>query len=299
MQKQPKIAITMGDPTGIGPEVCVKLLADKLVDEVCVPLVLGDLAILSKTAAQLGLDIDSVPVVKTDIDPGHLERSSIVDFQTAGIHAIPLAKESAEAGQAAWSYIEHAIAWSLDRSVDAVTTGPINKMSISKAGIDFPGHTEIFAAKTNSQRYCMMQYSDAVTCAFATTHIGYGEVLQQLNSQRVFDVIELAAAAVKRLEKRQPRIMVCGLNPHAGEQGLFGKSRRRKDHRASDQKGGGVRHRRRWTFSSRHLLYSSQPRLHRLLHLHVSRPGAHTTQGTRIRSSGQYYAWFASDSNFR
>ena len=90
------------------------------------------------------------------------------------------------------------------------------------AGINFPGHTEIFAARTNAARSCMMQYSEEITCTFVTVHVGYHEVPGLLTKERILDVIELTAASLKQLRGREPKIVVCGLNPHAGEHGLFG-----------------------------------------------------------------------------
>lgn len=90
------------------------------------------------------------------------------------------------------------------------------------AGIPFPGHTEIFAARTHAARSCMMQYSEEITCAFVTVHVGYREVPELLTQERILDVIELAAAAMETIRRRKPKIAVCGLNPHAGEHGLFG-----------------------------------------------------------------------------
>ena len=212
----------MGDPAGIGPEVCCRLILDPLVVETCTPLILGDYVALAKSAEELALNLDSINVVARYQAAEHLTVPTIVDFETPDIEKIPRAIESAQAGHAAWAYIEQAIKWSVSNQIDAVTTGPINKKSISLAGKKFPGHTEIFATKTNTEKFCMMQYSDEVTCAFVTTHVGYGDVLDELTTERILDVIELAAEAIARIENRKPTLMVCGLNPHAGEQGLFG-----------------------------------------------------------------------------
>ncbi|MEZ0274617.1 MAG: 4-hydroxythreonine-4-phosphate dehydrogenase PdxA, partial [Roseimicrobium sp.] len=106
--------------------------------------------------------------------------------------------------------------------IAAVATGPLNKEALHMAGIDFPGHTEIFAARTHAARWCMMQYSEEITCTFVTVHVGYSEVPALLTLERILDVIELTAAALQRIRGTAPKIVVCGLNPHAGEHGLFG-----------------------------------------------------------------------------
>ena len=129
---------------------------------------------------------------------------------------------SAETGRAACAYVHAAIDVALAGGVGAITTGPINKEALSLAGIRFPGHTEIFAARTQAARSCMMQYSEEITCTFVTTHVGYLEVPALLTEARIVDVIELTAEALLRIRGTPPRLLVCGLNPHAGEHGLFG-----------------------------------------------------------------------------
>ena len=109
-----------------------------------------------------------------------------------------------------------------------VVTAPIHKESLNLSGAKFPGHTEIFTALTNAKRSCMMLYSDKLTVSMATTHIGYAEVCKKLSVERVLNVIELTAQTMKQLLRRAPRIGVCGLNPHAGEHGLFGNHEEEK-----------------------------------------------------------------------
>src|SRR5439155_16039296 len=131
-------------------------------------------------------------------------------------------KISAATGRAAFTYVDRAIDAALADQVAAVSTAPLNKEALHAAGINFPGHTEIFAARTNAPRSCMMQYSDEITCTFVTVHVGYREVPALLTKERILDVIELTAEALERLRGRKPKLAVCGLNPHAGEHGLFG-----------------------------------------------------------------------------
>jgi 4-hydroxythreonine-4-phosphate dehydrogenase len=128
----------------------------------------------------------------------------------------------AATGRASCAYIEAAIDAAVRGQVDAVTTGPIHKQALHQAQIPYPGHTELFAAKTATQRYCMMLTSDALTCSLVTAHVGLRNVPGQLSEERIVQVIELSADAMGRLRGRAPRLIVCGLNPHAGENGLFG-----------------------------------------------------------------------------
>jgi 4-hydroxythreonine-4-phosphate dehydrogenase len=119
-------------------------------------------------------------------------------------------------------YIITAIAEAAAGLVAAVCTAPIHKEALHTAGIPFPGHTEIFADTLKAERYCMMLTSEAITCSLVTIHVGYREVPGLLTIERILDTIELTAAAMERLRGRKPRLLVCGLNPHAGEHGLFG-----------------------------------------------------------------------------
>jgi 4-hydroxythreonine-4-phosphate dehydrogenase len=119
--------------------------------------------------------------------------------------------------------VENAINAALSGQVAAVTTAPLNKEALHAAEIPYPGHTEIFASLTHAQRSCMLQYSSEVRCVFATTHLPYAEVPAALTQERILDTLELGAQAMRRIRKSEPQIGVLGLNPHAGEHGLFGK----------------------------------------------------------------------------
>ena len=109
----------------------------------------------------------------------------------------------------------------------AVVTAPIHKESLRLAGIPYPGHTEILAELTGTDRFCMMLASDEITVSLVTTHTAYGDVTAQISKDRIREVIDLTVAALKRLGKPRPRITVCALNPHAGEHGLFGDEEKR------------------------------------------------------------------------
>jgi 4-hydroxythreonine-4-phosphate dehydrogenase len=134
----------------------------------------------------------------------------------------------AACGRASYIYIEQSIRTALAGAVAGVVTAPIHKESLSRSGVKFPGHTEIFTALTRAARSCMMLYSDKLTVSMVTTHIGYGEAPGKLSVQRVQNVIELTVEAMRWLRRREPRIGVCGLNPHAGEHGLFGRREEEK-----------------------------------------------------------------------
>jgi 4-hydroxythreonine-4-phosphate dehydrogenase len=221
----PRIAITMGDPAGVGPEICLRALAEPRVGEICVPIVFGDASVLERVGRELGLSTrfriirqKEFPAVAAELaDPAVLDIGAIADAS-----AVQPGIVNAETGRAAFEYIERSIQAAMTHEVGAVATGPIHKEALRAAGVQFPGHTEIYAERTGAERACMMLTSRELTCSFVTVHVGYRDVPGLLSVRRVLDVIELSADFVRKLRGREPRIIVCGLNPHAGESGLFG-----------------------------------------------------------------------------
>ena len=198
----------MGDPAGVGPELCLRLLVDEYVREYCVPVVFGDAGILDRVADHLGWP---------QTDP-----RDVIDLNCEPASGVEPGKVSAACGAAAYRYFTFAIDEALAGRVDAIATCPINKESLHAAGFPFPGHTEILATRTNAERSCMMLTSPEITCSLVTVHVGYREVPALLTTERILDTIELTAAAMERIRGQKPRLLVCGLNPHAGEHGLFG-----------------------------------------------------------------------------
>ncbi len=219
-----RIAITMGDPAGVGPEVCLHLLANTEIAAECVPIVFGDAAVLRACAAKCRLPF-AVPVLSPadwSRDFSTVTRPSVLDLGVIALDAFTPGASNAATGAAGYTYVNRAIDAALASQVAAVSTGPLNKEAMHMAGINFPGHTEIFAARTGAARWCMMQYSEEITCTFVTVHVGYREVPALLTQERILEVIELTAEGLQRIRGRAPKIVVCGLNPHAGEHGLFG-----------------------------------------------------------------------------
>jgi len=220
----PRIAVTTGDPAGIGPEVCLQLLTNPTAAEICQPIVFGDRVVLEKAAKECGLPLNARVVSR----PEEAEGPSILDFGEIDKGEYQIGSINASTGRAGYRYVTEAIDAALAGKVDAVTTGPLNKEALHLAGVPFPGHTEILASRTRSERACMLQYSEEIRCVFVTTHIGYAEVPALLTEKRILDVIELAVDAMERIRGRKPRLLCCGLNPHAGENGLFGDGEEEK-----------------------------------------------------------------------
>jgi 4-hydroxythreonine-4-phosphate dehydrogenase len=224
MTNLPRIAVTMGDPAGVGPEVCLHLLADKQIAQECTPVLFGDAAILRRVAAAAKLPF-TVPVISLahwQANWARIDQPCVLDLQALSGDSVQPGIVSAVTGRAGFTYVDRAIDAALTGQVAAVSTAPLNKEALNAAGIHFPGHTEIFASRTNARRSCMMQYSEEITCTFVTVHVGYREVPGLLTKERILDVIELTAGALTRLRGKKPKLVVCGLNPHAGEHGLFG-----------------------------------------------------------------------------
>ena len=215
----PKIAVTMGDPAGVGPEVCLRLLQDEAIARLCTPIVFGSAAVLEQAAVQCCVAKPGKVVAGLS----EADSPCVLDIGASGLDDFTTGAVNAATGRAAFTYIEDAINAALSGQIAAVTTAPINKVALHAADIPFPGHTEIFAAKTHAPRYCMLQYSSEVRAVFVTTHVGYAEVPGLLTKAAILDTIELGAQAMRRIRGGAPRIVVLGLNPHAGENGLFGR----------------------------------------------------------------------------
>jgi 4-hydroxythreonine-4-phosphate dehydrogenase len=222
---RPIIAVTQGDPAGVGPEICLQLLANEEVRELAVPVIFGDARLLAKCARQTGLP--SPRRILSEIEWSEkfasLDEPAVLDVFGFDADGFEPGKVSAKTGAAGFRYVEKAIEAALIGQVSAVATAPLNKEALHAAGITYPGHTEMFAEKMAAERSCMTFFSEEMICSLVTVHIGYQDVVPALTSRRIQDVIELTHDAVRRVKGRAPKIAVCGLNPHAGEHGLFGR----------------------------------------------------------------------------
>lgn len=225
--ERPYVALTMGDPAGIGPEIVLKAAAEPSVAAVCTPVVFGDAGVLHRVAAACRLAVPRCIPLEDWLENPHGPGAVVVDCAAIDAAKVEPGRISAACGRAAHTYIVTAIRAALDNRVAAVATAPIHKEAFHAAGVMYPGHTEIFAALTGSPKYCMMLACDEFCVGFVTTHVDLAHVPALLSIDRVADVIRLTAEAARRLRGRPPRICVCGLNPHAGEHGLFGDEEER------------------------------------------------------------------------
>jgi 4-hydroxythreonine-4-phosphate dehydrogenase len=218
---KPKIAVTMGDPAGVGPEICLDLLNDPGILGTCQPVIFGDLTILQACAHQTGKVLNT-PVLHleeiTDSSP-----SGIIDLGILETNELNPGIADARTGRATYEYVVSAIDACRAGRVEAVVTCPANKEAMQAAGITQPGHTEIFAERTGTKDFCMAFFSETISCSLVTVHVGYHEVPSLLSTERINQVISLTREAHRNLLDREPKLAVCGLNPHAGENGLFGQ----------------------------------------------------------------------------
>lgn len=222
---KPLIAVTMGDPAGVGPEICLQLLANQVVREFATPVVFGDARLMSRCARQTGLPAPGriISEIEWAEKCESIDEPAVLDVFGFDAEGFTPGSVSAKTGAAGYRYVEKSIEAALARQVAAVATAPLNKEALHAAGITYPGHTEMFAEKMQVARSCMTFYSTEMICSLVTVHIGYQDVVPALTSARILDVIELTAESVQRIKGRKPRMAVLGLNPHAGEHGLFGR----------------------------------------------------------------------------
>ncbi len=219
---RPLIAITMGDPAGIGAEVSLKALCRPDLYTTCRPMVLGTLGVLEQMRDVLQSGQHLQPVSSPGAGrymPGTVD---VLDLSTEHPGPFPLGVAAKENGAAAVAYVEKAIALAVAGEVDAIATAPLNKEAMRAAGFPYDGHTELLAVKTGTKVYTMMLASGDFRVFHVSTHVSLRGAIERAKKARVLQVIELAYGEIQRMGVTQPRLAVAGLNPHAGEHGLFG-----------------------------------------------------------------------------
>ena len=223
----PIVGITMGDPAGVGPEVIMKALARAEAYALCRPLVIGDTRQLKRAAALL----------KAKLEVRSIEMPSQAAFKPGTVDCIDLAlvpedlpygKVSPAAGEAAYRYIERSVKLALDRSIDAICTAPINKEAMNAAGHRFPGHTELLAALTGTKEVSLTLLAPKLRVIHVTAHIGLLDAIEKIDAALVERTIARGRELLVRAGYPEPRIGICGINPHAGEGGLFGRGEEEK-----------------------------------------------------------------------
>ncbi len=221
---KPFIAITLGDPAGVGPEITVKALADHSVYETCRPLVIGDASVLKNAAQIVGRPDVQIHEIEKPSDGTYLPGCiDVIDMKCVDLDKLEIGRVSAMAGEAAFQYVKKAIELAMKGEVDATVTNALNKEAINLAGRHYSGHTEIYAEFTNTHKYTMMLAHKNLRVVHVSTHVSLREACDRVKKDRILEVIRIADQACKDMGMKQPRIGVAGLNPHCGENGLFGR----------------------------------------------------------------------------
>lgn len=237
-EKKPILGISMGDPFGNGPEITVRALSDQTVYDRCKPLVVGDESFMRyalKVAEKVhGIRLN-LNVVKTPAEGMYTYGTiDLLDLNLVPADKIPDTSDEAEpqpfhvgacavGGEASFQYVKKVIELAMAGEIDATVTNALSKEAINMAGHHYSGHTEIYAHYTNTDKYTMMLAHENLRVVHVSTHVSLREACDRVKKQRVLDCIRIANAGCKALGIQKPKIGVAGLNPHCGENGMFGR----------------------------------------------------------------------------
>lgn len=245
MDKRPILGITMGDPSGNGPEISIKALMDPAVYEKCRPLIVGD-AVCMEMAVQVVKGAEKIKIHRVSsteearfeygtidvLDLGIVEIEKRRYRKDREIYAAQMSSDELEeayresqtmCGECAFQYVKKVIEMAMNHEVDATVTNALNKDHINMAGHHYSGHTEIYADYTNTPKYTMMLAHDNLRVVHVSTHVSLRDACDRVKKERVLDCIRIANEGCKALGIKEPKIGVAGLNPHCGENGMFGR----------------------------------------------------------------------------
>jgi len=219
---RPLLAITMGDAAGSGPEIVTRALVDLQIRAVCRPVVIGDAATMRAALKITGV-LGEVRVIEKPSEAlfqnGIIE---VIDLHNIQLDRLTRGQVDPMAGKAAFEYIKLVTDLALAGKYDAIVTSAINKEALNKAGYHYDGHTQLLAELCGAPDVAMMLVSGQLRIAHATTHVSLRQAIEQVRPERILTVLRLTNEALRQMGIDKPRIAVAGLNPHAGESGLFG-----------------------------------------------------------------------------
>lgn len=221
-KKKPVLGITMGDPTGAGPEIIVKALYSDEIRGLCRAVVIGDAAAMHAAVeiVKMPVEIRAIKNVgEAQFADGTIE---VIDLKNVNMGKLVRGRVDPMGGKAAFAYVETATRLALEKEIDAIVTAPLNKEALNKAGYAYSGHTEILAHLCDVSDVVMILVAGDLRIAHVTTHVSLRKALDLVTKDRILRVLKLTNEAVKRMGIIEPRLVVAGLNPHAGEDGLFG-----------------------------------------------------------------------------
>lgn len=222
ISKKPIIGITMGDPASIGPEIAIKALLTKRLFDICNPVIIGDAAVFNDIVKRLDIQATINPIKSIKDAAFIYGEPDVYDLQNVDMSQLRFGEISAMAGNASFEAVKKVIDLALAGEVDATVTGPINKKSVNEAGHHFAGHTEIYAHFTGTKKYAMLLVEDNMKVIHVSTHVSLRQACDLVKTDRIVQVIELLHNGLIQLGETNLKIGIAGLNPHAGDSGLFG-----------------------------------------------------------------------------
>lgn len=219
---RPILGISVGDPGGIGPEITAKALNQRKIYDLARPLVVGDFRVMEDVLRFTDVKLALNPIQK--ITNARFEHGTldILNMNNMPMDRLRYKQVTPEQGKASFEYVSKIIELALKGEIDGTVTGPINKAAIHAAGYHFAGHTEIYATLTDTRDYCMMLTHGGFRVTHVSTHVSLREACDRVKKDRIIRVIDLTYEALKKLGVSDSKIAVAGLNPHCGEEGLFG-----------------------------------------------------------------------------
>ena len=222
MSEKPVVGITMGDPASIGPEIAVKALLNDSIYTICKPLLVGDAEVFNDIIRRLNLNATINPISNVSEARFQFGVIDVFDLKNVKLDELKFGEISAMAGGASFEAVKRVIELALEGQVDATVTGPINKKSINEAGHHFAGHTEIYAHYTNTKKYAMLLVEENMKVIHVSTHVSLRQACDLVKKERILEVVDLLHNGLISLGEPNLKIGIAGLNPHAGDSGLFG-----------------------------------------------------------------------------
>ena len=208
------IGITIGDPSGIGPEIVISALSNAKINKNITPIVYGNYSYLKKTAHVLGYNINIIKNKTT--------KEALKHYDSESINCIDIGNKSENYGELSYQFITHATKAAINKEIGAIVTAPINKKSLNMAGHKYPGHTELIAKLTNTSEVSLMLITNKLKVIHVTTHLGLLDSIKLINPELVYRTCLRGINIIKKLGISSPKTGICAINPHAGEDGLFG-----------------------------------------------------------------------------
>jgi len=220
---KPIVAVTMGDPAGVGPEIVAKAFSSDGVFQACRPVAIGDADVMTEGLKVAHVQLDIHPIKRVSEARFEFGTIDIIDLKNIQVDKLRMGEPQPTAGKAAVEYVRKAVELALAGEIHAITTAPLSKAAMNMAGYRYAGHTELLADLTGTKEYNMMLVTRELRVIHVTTHVSLREACDMIKKNRVLSTIRLVDEAMKDFGIEKPRIAVAGLNPHAGEDGLFGK----------------------------------------------------------------------------